>query len=1068
MNLDSVTLGPNAVDSGNDEHFVQFYEQDSFLVDSIAKFVGAGLKKGEAAIVIATPEHREALEQQLIVQQFDVDAAKADGQYIALDAVETLSKFVVDGAVDESLFKATVAPLVNKAILRYGKLRAFGEMVALLCSKGNPDGAVQLEEFWNRLRKDNGFVLFCAYPLNGFNNAANSSQFSHICSQHSRVIPSENYGAAPTEADRQRVIAELQQKAASLQAEIDRRKRAEEDLKRSEEALRTDLSSMTLLYELGNCCARTRIPHQQCLQAILDTAVRVTKADKGIIHLPDPISGSLGMAVQCGFRDAFIQFFARVGDHRVTTCATAMQSGRRVVVEDVTRSEIFVGQAGLDALLASGVRAVQSTPLLSTTGEVLGLISTHFGRPHRPGEHEARLMDLVARQAADYLERKRGEETAARLTAIVEQSDDAIVSKDLFGTIKTWNAGAERLFGYTADEAVGKSVTMLIPEERFNEEPDILSRIRKGLRVDHYETVRRRKDGTHIDISLTVSPIRDASGRIVGASKIARDVTERKSANEAMRENEERLRAFFESTSVGAAVLTPDARFVEVNDAFSVITGYSRDELLEMDCAALTHPEDFPAMKKLLGELTDGAMSRYVAEKRYARKDGPHIWVQNSVSVIRSPAGDVENLVVLCQDIHERKRAEENLRKRGERLQLLSDTLAQLLSADDPDTIVRELFPKVAAHLGVDTYFNFMVNETGDALKLHSYAGVSDGNARAIQRLELGEAICGTVAQTRQPIHVTDIQNSKSDKAGLMRDFGLQCYACNPLIVGGRLLGTLSFASRSRKAFDEDELQFLQIISQHTAVALERLQSAEQLETAVAERTASLRGAVAQMEEFSYTVSHDLRAPLRGMQAYSEALLQDFGKLLPPDGARYLNRIASNAARLDKMILDILTLSRIARSDLRLERVNLDKLIREIVELYPGMQAPDAQITIKPLHDVLAHEPSLTQAVSNLLNNAVKFVAPNVTPNIRVWSERGADRVLVWFADNGIGVNPKYQHRLFSMFERVHPDLKYDGSGVGLAIVRKAVERMGGRVGMESDGVTGSRFWIELGAVDPE
>jgi signal transduction histidine kinase len=244
----------------------------------------------------------------------------------------------------------------------------------------------------------------------------------------------------------------------------------------------------------------------------------------------------------------------------------------------------------------------------------------------------------------------------------------------------------------------------------------------------------------------------------------------------------------------------------------------------------------------------------------------------------------------------------------------------------------------------------------------------------------------------------------------------------------------------------------------------EKARAKEKLEQTVAERTASLREAIAQMEEFSYTVSHDLRAPLRGMQAYSEALLEDFSAALPAQAAEYLKRIARNAARLDRMVTDVLTFSRLARAQVRLERVNVDRLVHQIVEHHPGMRAPQAQVEIQLPHEVLAHEPSLTQALSNLLTNAVKFVPPNVKPQLSVWSEGQNRQVRIWVADNGIGVDPKHQHRLFSMFERLHPHLPYEGTGVGLAIVRKAVERMGGSVGMESDGVSGSRFWIELRA----
>jgi PAS domain S-box-containing protein len=132
----------------------------------------------------------------------------------------------------------------------------------------------------------------------------------------------------------------------------------------------------------------------------------------------------------------------------------------------------------------------------------------------------------------DISARKRADADAQRLASIFESSDDAIISKDLDGIISSWNRGAERIFGYTAEEVIGKPVTILIPEERMSEEPEILDRIRHGKRIDHYDTVRRRKDGSLIDISLTISPLKDADGRIIGASKIARDITERKRAQE--------------------------------------------------------------------------------------------------------------------------------------------------------------------------------------------------------------------------------------------------------------------------------------------------------------------------------------------------------------------------------------------------------------------------------------------------------------------------------------------------------------------------------------------------------
>lgn len=387
---------------------------------------------------------------------------------------------------------------------------------------------------------------------------------------------------------------------------------------------------------------------------------------------------------------------------------------------------------------------------------------------------------------SDYSGQEAPHEYYRFLAAIVESSDDAIITKDLNGTITSWNQAAERLFGYTAGEAIGKPVSMLIPEDRRDEEPNILGHLRKGQRIDHYETVRRRKDGSLLNISLTVSPVRDREGRIMGASKIARDITELKNAERKLREAKEELSL-----------------------------------------------------------------------------------------------------------------ANSNLEKRVE------------------------------------------------------------------------------------------------------------------------------------------------------------------------ERTASLREAIAQMEEFSYSVSHDLRAPVRAMKGYAQATLEDYGDCLDAKGHDFLDRIIRGSTRMERLIHDVLTYSRLARCDIQIQPVSLQKLLPDIIDQYPAMQPPRAKIMIRePLDTVLAHEPSLTQGISNLLSNGVKFVAPGTTPELQVWTEKYDGKVRLWIEDNGIGIKPEHQRRLFGMFERVHQDTNYDGTGIGLAIVRKAVEKMGGTAGVESDGITGSSFWIELAAGD--
>ena len=260
-------------------------------------------------------------------------------------------------------------------------------------------------------------------------------------------------------------------------------------------------------------------------------------ADMASMQTFHPELGELRLLAWRGFHPESAAFWERVHLDSASTCGMALSEARRIIVPDTETCGFMADTGDLDAYRRSNIRAVQSTPLVSRSGRLLGMISTHWREPHQPTQRELRSLDVLARQMADLIESR---ETAATLreseqrfrwlASITECSDDAIISKTLDGCIMSWNQGAERLFGYPAEEMVGMPITILIPPDRQNEERMILEKIAGGERVDHYETVRRRKDGGSVAISLTVSPVKNAEGRIIGASKIARDITERKQA----------------------------------------------------------------------------------------------------------------------------------------------------------------------------------------------------------------------------------------------------------------------------------------------------------------------------------------------------------------------------------------------------------------------------------------------------------------------------------------------------------------------------------------------------------
>ena len=276
------------------------------------------------------------------------------------------------------------------------------------------------------------------------------------------------------------------------------------------------------------------------LDEMLRAVMQLLGADKGNVQILDHERSVLTVAAQRGFEQEFLDNFREVSAIDDSACGRALRGYEQVVIEDTEKDAGFAPHRQIAR--AAGFRAVVSTPLICRDGKALGVLSTHFRSVHRPTNQELRSLELYVRRAADFIERCRWEESlrenqkaTALLAAIVTSSDDAIVSKNLDGIIQSWNRGAERIFGYTAKEAIGQHITLIIPTDRCSEEDDIQARLRRGERIDSFQTARRRKDGTTIDVSVTISPIRDSSGRVIGASKVARDITEQKRTGEELR-----------------------------------------------------------------------------------------------------------------------------------------------------------------------------------------------------------------------------------------------------------------------------------------------------------------------------------------------------------------------------------------------------------------------------------------------------------------------------------------------------------------------------------------------------
>ncbi|MDB6058115.1 MAG: hypothetical protein JWO95_1959 [Verrucomicrobiales bacterium] len=656
----------------------------------------------------------------------------------------------------------------------------------------------------------------------------------------------------------------------------------------------------------------------------------------------------------------------------------------------------------------------------------------------------------------DITERKCREESYARLAEIVANSSESIISLDFDGVIRTWNKAAENLHGYTAQEVIGKPLTSLTCTDHVEAVNRYLDAPKQGKGVS-FQTRRIRKDGREIDVAVTFSPIRDADGKLIGTSTIARDVTEQKRHEEI----NARLAAIVESSE--DAIYSTDFRDIVTswNKGAERLFGFSAADVLGHNISMI-FPAGMEEMERAKLRLDIGPRVKHLDTVR-RRKDGTLVDVSMHLSLIIDPRGEVIGSSRIARDISERKHAELARAREARRARLLADAAHNLLSSKSPERIVREIFAQVAPEVGVEIYLNYLVGRAGNVIELNSHAGISEEVAAQIHTFAFGRAVCGAVAQQRRPWIISQTEVLHHRELDLLRAEGIRAYACHPLIAGGKLIGTLSFASRIRQEFSQEDVEYLRTICDFVALAQERALYQQNLEQRVLERTAKLQESIGELEAFSYSVTHDMRAPLRAMRSFARILLADYRKQLEGEGAAYLDKISEAAKHMDELIQDVLTYTKIIRAEVKKEPVDLDKLVRSVINTYPHLAENAGAIEIVgTLPRVLGNAASLTQCVSNLLGNAIKFVPPGVKPQIRIWSEDLGAKVRVWFDDNGIGVEGKLFERIFGIFERGTQGPEYEGTGIGLAIVKKAVERIGGTVGVESQLGKGSRFWIEL------
>jgi signal transduction histidine kinase len=318
-----------------------------------------------------------------------------------------------------------------------------------------------------------------------------------------------------------------------------------------------------------------------------------------------------------------------------------------------------------------------------------------------------------------------------------------------------------------------------------------------------------------------------------------------------------------------------------------------------------------------------------------------------------------------------------------------------------------------------------------------------------------------------QPVFIADTVQLDPPLRAIVEGEGIRALGFIPITSEAKLLGKFMVYFNRPHDCDPRALRLSQAIASQVAFAVQRRRGQEQLELLVRERTAKLREMIGELQHVSYAITHDMRAPLRAMNAFATLILEEISEngQASPQLLDACRRMVTSAARLDRLIQDSLSYTKSVLQEVPLRAVDLSTLVPGLIETYPNLHADKAQIQIQTkLPRVLGDESLLTQCFSNLLGNAVKFVAPGIRPQIMIHSEQIAETVRITVQDNGIGIAPEARQRLFGMFQRLTEG--YEGTGIGLAIVRKVVERMGGMVGAESEPGKGSRFWVMLKMAD--
>ncbi len=685
--------------------------------------------------------------------------------------------------------------------------------------------------------------------------------------------------------------------------------------------------------------------------------------------------------------------------------------------------------------------------------------------------------DITERRAAEDALR----ESEQKFRAFFESTEDAVYLKDLNGRYTLVNPAAAKIFGRNElDILFQVDADLFEAEDAAKIAAFDQMAMESGLRHNVESTLKIR--GDERILLTTRMPYFSEHGGVIGVVGISRDITDQKRSELELREFERRYLALFESNNDGVLIMDMDGNILDISDGAVQMLGYTASEAMGMNIDAFVPPTELTEQREKIALVVSGQRPP-IYERLMRTKHGDVFQVEINVGPVFNDSGQPIYMQSLIRDISPRKQVEAERERMVTDLKLRSNQIQTAF----------EVSKSIGSILDLDLLLGGMIRLIRDRFDFY-YVGLflnDNANEYAVLRAGSGEAGAQMLAAGHKLKIGEESMIGWSVARGAARialDVGRDAVRFNnpylpetrsemalPLLIRGVAIGAISVQSQYPAAFSTEDIAVLQIMADQLAVAIQNARlieavraSNEELELRVKDRTAKLEAANQELEAFSYSVSHDLRTPLRAIHGYSNILMEDFADTLSEDARSLLLKVRANALKMGALIDDILEFSRMGRKAIQKQSVEVARILPEIIEDFrTEIEARRIQLKIDPLPLMVADPGLIRQVYANLIGNAVKFTRGCGQVVIHIGFEATSQGNAYFVKDNGVGFNAKYAERLFGVFQRLHRDEDFEGTGVGLAIVHRIILRHGGITWAEGEEGVGAAFYFTMPAGEP-